>query len=86
MTDLATRVIAVVRKEIADHHLFAEVPEITAETVLEPRWFGPVDRCCVAIELDEVFGIECSDANLEAWQTVADIIATVARLAGEPVS
>lgn len=40
-----------------------------------------VDRLTIACALDEDLGIEIPDADLTEWETVADVAATVARLA-----
>lgn len=36
-----------------------------------------IDRITVACALDEAFGIELPDAEIEAWHTVADIARSV---------
>ena len=41
-----------------------------------------IDRVSMACALDEAFQIEVPDADVEAWETVSDVTATVARLAG----
>lgn len=51
--------------------------EITPEHTLADLDLCPVDRQCIAAELDEVFSIELPDAAVDGWQTIADIAASV---------
>lgn len=44
-----------------------------------------MDRICLAASLDEEFGIETPDADVEGWCSLNDVLATVARLAGAGV-
>lgn len=41
-----------------------------------------LDRQSIALQLDEHFGIEIRDEQLEGWQTVGDIVATVTEACG----
>lgn len=38
-----------------------------------------LDRQKIALDLDEAFGIEISDQQLEGWVTVGDVVATITR-------
>lgn len=77
--------LAIIRTELAWPLRYPPVPEITPDTMLGD-WFGPIDRICVQMALDEAFGFEISDAEAAAWQSVGDMIATVERLAGKVVA
>lgn len=70
------------------------IRRITATTHAERRWkvggqaslkqdlcLDALDRLTIACALDEDLGIEIPDADLTAWETVADVAATAARLA-----
>lgn len=79
---------------IAPDTLAQVIRRITETTHAELRWkVGPLaslkqdlcldalDRLTIACALDEDLGIEIPDADLTTWETVADVAATVARLA-----
>lgn len=89
MTNPSSRVIAVIRKELGELRVFHAEQlhgEITPDTELSAIFESEaIDRVCVACALDEAFGIELSDVALERWATVADVIESVAMLAGEDV-
>lgn len=69
MTDLLT----ILREELDWPLRYPPVPELTDDTILDQRWFCPVDRCCVQMKLDELLGREIPHDEAEAWQSVADI-------------
>jgi acyl carrier protein len=82
MTPLPTRVLAIVKRELAAAHLFTEPAEITPESDLS---LDPLDRLCIAVALEEEFGIELSDGEVEAWESAGGIIASVRARVGEVV-
>ena len=51
--------------------------KIVPEHTLADLDLSPVDRQCIAAELEEVFGIELPDVAVEGWEAVADIAASV---------
>ena len=40
-----------------------------------------IDRQCIAVDVEEAYGIELTDAQIEAWHSVADVCATVGEMA-----
>ncbi len=50
---------------------------VTRDDTFEGLDIGPIDRMCIAQELDEAFGIELPDATIDAWRTIADVVASV---------
>ncbi len=38
---------------------------------------GPIDRLCIACSVEEEYGIELPDATIDAWRTIADVVASV---------
>lgn len=87
MADLQSRTIAVIARELGEQHwLRAEAihGEITPDTDLSAIFENDaLDRICIACALDEAFDIELADAPVEAWTTIADVVASVAGLVGE---
>lgn len=68
---------------------------VTAQTAPALRWrIGPgaelerdlhldeIDRMTIACVLDEAFTTELPDADVNGWETLADIAASLARLLG----
>jgi acyl carrier protein len=84
MSPTPEQIIETIRDEIDWPMRHPALPELTADTTLDQHWFGPVDRVCVQMRLDEVFGIEIPCADAEAWASVGDIVASVVALAGVP--
>lgn len=80
MTDLTAHVLRIIREECDWFGRYPQMPLLTADSVLDERWFGPVERVCVQMALDETFGIEIPSDEAEAWASVADVAASVARL------
>lgn len=60
-----------------------DIPRIPLEpgTLLADLRLDALDRATIAVELDEAYGIEIPDADVESWLTLADIAATLGRLA-----
>lgn len=80
MNDLVTHVLGIIRKQCDWFGRYPQMPLLTADSALDERWFEPVDRQSVAMALDETFGIELPDRDVESWASVADVVASVARL------
>lgn len=76
MTDIKQAVIAVIRQRIDG----AMLREVTLDTGLRDIGMHPLDPPGIACALDELFGIEIPDVDLERWETVADVAASVVRL------
>lgn len=60
-----------------------DIPRMPLEpgTLLSDLRLDVLDRATIAVELDEAYGIEIPDADIESWLTLADIAATLKRLA-----
>jgi acyl carrier protein len=80
--DLTTRVIAIIAKELGEQHLTANrVSSIQPTHLLEEDvGVNSIDRVCIAVALDEAFGIEVSDDDVGSWNSVSDVVASVAKL------
>jgi len=59
-----------------------DIPRMPLEpgTLLADLRLDALDRATIAVELDEAYGIEIPDADVESWLTLADIAATLTRL------
>jgi len=76
MTDIEQTVIAEVRQRIDG----AMLRNVTLDTGLRDIGVHPLDPPGIACALDERFGIEIPDKDLERWEIVGDVAASVARL------
>ncbi len=56
---------------------------VTPDDTLADICHDDLDRIAIAQALDEEFGMALPDAVVLSWQSVADVIASVAALAGE---
>lgn len=55
--------------------------EVVGEAELETDLgLDDLDRESIALDCDEAFDIEITDAELEGWQTAFDVVVTVSRL------
>lgn len=72
MDNLPTRVIAVIREEAT-----GPLTDVQPHHSLAALEIDVIDRVCICRALDEAFGIELADAEIDGWHTVADVIATV---------
>lgn len=80
-TETAARVCALVAETLAAQHPLRPLPEITPDSALDVDLHcDQIDRVCIACELDEAFGIWLPDAEMERWESVRDIIASVVAL------
>ena len=57
--------------------------DATPEDTFRDLHFDAVDRTCIAMDIEEMFGRELPDAEVEAWTSVADVAATIEALARE---
>lgn len=81
MTPLETRVATLIAKELGEQHLAANrITAIDPGLLLDDLGVNSIDRVCVAVDLDEDFGIELPDEDVSGWATVADVVASVAKL------
>jgi acyl carrier protein len=79
---LADHIIEIIRDECDWPLRYPPLPEITEDTFLEQNWFGPVDRACVQMRLDEEFGFELSCDEFARVESVSDIISMVKQRVG----
>lgn len=58
-----------------------DIPRVPIEpgTLLSDLRLDDLDKATIAVELDEALCIEIPDAEVEKWQTLADIVATCNR-------
>jgi acyl carrier protein len=56
---------------------------LAMEDTLDGLGLGLVDRVCLACDLDEAFGMELPDATIDAWRTIADVVASVTAATGQ---
>lgn len=77
------QIITLIAKELGEQHLSANrLSEIKPGYLLDDDLgCNSIDRVCIAVALDEAFGIEVSDDDVGKWATVQDVIATVERMA-----
>lgn len=76
MTDTQTRVVAIIGQEIVG--LFGQAREVALDDELVADLeASPIDRCCISVEIDEQFLIDLTDAEIEGWVTVRDVVASV---------
>jgi acyl carrier protein len=80
--NLTDRIIEIIHEQCDWPLRYPPLPEITADTFLEQNWFGPVDRACVQMRLDEEFGFELSCDEFASVESVSDIISMVERRVG----
>ena len=82
MTGINPDTLAQVIRRITETTHAALSYKVGAQAYLkEDLLIDQLDRLTIACALDEDLGIEIPDADLTEWETVADVAATVARLA-----
>lgn len=79
MAGSVTDILSLIREECNFPLRYPPVPELSADTLLDQRWFGPVDRVCVQMKLEDELGFEIASDDAEAWASVGDIIQFVER-------
>ena len=52
-------------------------PIVTSDTIFEDIGLDALERAEIAMGAEDLFGIEITDAELEAWETIGDIVRTV---------
>lgn len=80
MTDITTRIIAIVAHEIASTRVCWTAPHIDASTSLVVDLHCDViDRVVISHEIEEAFGVRLPADDLDRAETVADLVALVER-------
>lgn len=80
MTNITTRIIAIVAHEIASTRVGWIVPQIDASTSLVADLHcDKVDRVIISHEIEDAFDVRLDADGLDAAETVADLVALVER-------
>lgn len=79
MAELHTTVAEIISKELGVQHLSAvRCAAIKPDHLLEADLgVNSIDRVCIAVAIDEHFGIETSDDDVAGWASVSDVTRTV---------
>jgi acyl carrier protein len=68
--------IRLIADHLADRHLPSEV---LPESTFSDLGLDPIEVAWLAVMIEDHFSIAISDAQLEAWTCVADVLRTVER-------
>lgn len=60
--------------------------EATLDDTFRDLCLDSIDVTCIAMDVDEAFGCELPDEDVEKWSSVADVATTIAELAKEHVA
>lgn len=83
MPNRTPEILALITKELGEQHLTANRLSMVQPGYVLDDDLGcnSIDRVCIAVAIDEAFGIEVSDDDVAKWITVQDVVETVERLA-----
>lgn len=80
---MTSRIHEIIRQELSGQYRRGPAPEVVSDAHLTADLgMDTLDRCCVAVALDEEFCILIPDHDMEGWETVADIERTIEQMVG----
>lgn len=75
MKDLTTRIIEIVRSELASAQIFP--PQVHADSTFADLRADDLARAGIALKLEDAFLIRVPDDEVEKWEAVSDIVGSV---------